>query len=102
MEEWRFENSSYVWSPLIVNDDGTIVIKNYDEWNLEETPRTIMKKSEGLEVYYTTDQGKVPALPEEITVTWLNGQKETAAIVWENLSAADFEQPFPKKMCREL
>lgn len=99
-DRWKngdLKNSSYVWLPLIVNDDGTIVIKNYDEWNLEETPRTIMKKSEGLEVYYTTDQGKVPALPEEITVTWLNGQKETAAIVWENLSAADFEQPFSKK-----
>lgn len=101
-DRWKngdLKNSSYVWLPLIVNDDGTIVIKNYDEWNLEETPRTIMKKSEGLEVYYTTDQGKVPALPEEITVTWLNGQKETAAIVWENLSAADFEQPFSKKKC---
>lgn len=99
-DRWKngdLKNSSYVWLPLIVNDDGTIVIKNYDEWNLEETPGTIMKRSEGLAAYYTTDQGKVPELPEEITVTWLNGQKEKAAVVWETLSAANFEQPFTKK-----
>ena len=99
-DRWKngdLKNSSYVWLPLIVNDDGTIVIKNYDEWNLKETPGTIMKRSEGLAAYYTTDQGKVPELPEEITVTWLNGQKEKAAVVWETLSAANFEQPFTKK-----
>lgn len=99
-DRWKngdLKNSSYVWLPLIVNADGTVMIKNYDEWNLEETPGTIMKGTEGLAAHYTTDQGTVPELPKEITVTWLNGQKEKAAIVWESLSAADFELPFTQK-----
>lgn len=99
-DRWKngdLKNSTYVWLPLIVNGDGTITIKNYDEWSIEETPGTIIREIEGLEAYDTTDLGRLPELPEEVTITWLNGKQETAAVDWETLTAADFSEPFLKK-----
>ena len=74
--------SSYVWLPVQINEDHTITLNRYEDWDMEGLVTIEPISAAALE-------GQVPALPETIKVDYFSGASEERSVNW-NLDSVSF------------